>query len=308
MNTSCFLTLIFAAVILGAPAEMQSAEVMPDTLPSRVPVSTQLSAVAWTQVSEFLPSRPSKDNAVLQYAKAAELIRQSQSDQATQNAMSLAFQGALCERADFLSVYSYRSWQEKASPDLEGAMILSRALGRSTSEFLAKAEMPKALAAAQTMLSMGEHYRTGAPTLAQSLVGEAIIHQGLRSIRAVYARMGDKQKARLAAQRAAGLDRLGMVIEARSAAMAVAWQTPEVVFQALRDPEPVIRADTLLLIEGTFDPQGSEKLMQDAKIQPLVAMLKNEKARIQQAVMALLQDPNPMVKSLVERVVAGAGQ
>lgn len=316
------ITLLLILTILTLEHSAQTAtppSSMPSALPQRVPISTEISRIAWTNVSEFLPARSGQGNAAELYDKALKQIRQAPqfpslpadrkkfaAEPTIQSALSLAFEGAMNRQADFLPLYSYRIWEQNGTPDLEAAVVLTRALGRSASLFLEAGDSAKAMAAAQTLLSMGDHFRGSAPTLAQAVAGEAMIHEGLRNARAAFSRLGEKDKARIAGERAAGITGVEASLQARSAAMSGAWQTPAMALRALSDPEPVVRADALLLVEAAFDPTGSQRLMQDPKIQPVITLLSNDKPAVRKAIEPLLQDSNLLVRTLASRAMAAA--
>lgn len=292
----------------------------PATLPATLPLEVRRGPIPWTPVAEFLPARAGQGNAAEFYAQAARTIRQLPgfpslagreslaADPAVRQAMSQAFEGALQARADFMALYSYRSWEDNAVPDLAAALVLAQALRRSTEAFVEAGQTDQALAAAQALVSMGEHFRSGAPTLAQATAAEMMIQQGLRASRAVYARTGRADLARLAAERAFMREQADAAATARSAAMAVGFQTPSIALRALRDDDPLVRSDALLLIEKAFDPAGSQAMLSDPDTQPLAIMLRNDAVAVRQAVAGTLQDPSERVRTLAERVYGGLGE
>ncbi len=289
----------------------------PASFPAQLSRSMLVSSsmeIPWTRVDVFLPTRPSSANAAPLYAEATQIIRTMPNypvlpatldafvkSDVLRQALGKAFEGSNCRSADFLSIYSYKNWEKNAAPDLPAALVLASALSHGATFFLQGNQPDKALASARAAVSMGEHYRAGAPNLAQALVGEQIIREGLLACRACFLKAGDHAKAQAAAKSLTDSANLASVLNARSAASAAIWQNPKVLVRALQDPEPLIRADALLLIEACLDTHSAERMASAKDTQMLATMLKTDAAAIRPLVEALQNDSNPMVSRFAQR-------
>jgi hypothetical protein len=289
---------------------------LPKSLPPAAATTTP-SAIPWLDASGFLPVREPGRNAVELYAEAVGHIRKtpgfpslggSAEDREKQpelrEALRCAFDAAHLAEADFLKVYSYRAWEDGGTPDLLGAMAVVQALSRSATRFAEAGQNEHAMTAAQAAVSMGDHYLRGAPNLAQALMGQAMLKEGMRTLRHCYMQASDSDKAREAAERIAAARPSEPAVEVRSAAAAVArWGDGRAALRALSDPDPIIRSDAVLLIEACVHPEGFDWMRSDEEISVIATRVRALRLEGREAVAALKGDGDPTVRRLAERVL-----
>jgi len=309
----CFATALGAALPLCAFGAQIN---VPETLTGAVQEKFDPKPIAWLDPAGLLPPRADRGNAAELYAKAAEAIRKVAGFPTMprtlepylewpdlREALRRAVDGSALKNADFLALYSYRSWEQGAMPDLAGAVAVNRALSMCARLFLDAREFEKACHTAQAAVGMGEHYFSGAPNLVQALVGQTMMEEGMIALRVCYLRSGNPEKAREAAKRLSGSQGVREAVGLKNAAAVIdRWGDVSIGLLACSDPDPVIRADTLLLIEACFHPEGLKRMQSNQQTSVVATRIRAEPKACQEAVASLVRDPNPIVRRLAERV------
>ncbi len=301
--------------------EMGSVAAVVSTLPEELPPGLnempETEALPWTDSKGFLPPRRSGANAADFYSKAAATIRRLPGfprlpvdlkpygeDPVLREAMRLAFEGATQKKADFFEYHSYRAWEEKSAPDLWAAFIVSRAMGRSVRNYLDKDQSATAIVVAKATVGMGDHFLSQAPNLPQALIGQAIMEEGMRALVACYRETNDEENVRKAMDRLSMSSGIEEAAQLRSAPAALQrWNSVEMALKALSDPDPVIRADTAMLVEACFDPDGFRRMKEDGGTAKIAMLIRADKANSKKALEPLLNDPHSVVMRMAKRAM-----
>ncbi|MCX7017003.1 MAG: hypothetical protein NTW86_31330 [Candidatus Sumerlaeota bacterium] len=306
----------FAMALPGAGFLFAAEVELPASLPASLAKRIDLQPIPWLDPTGFLPPRHAGGNAAELYAQAVQHIHKAAGyprlprelkdcleDAELRESLRLAVEGSALEQADFLALYSYRAWDKDGLPDLTGALAAQRALARSAQLFADAKEFDKARDTARAALGMGEHYRRAAPSLAQALIGETMMEDGMLALRHMYLESGDRANARETAQRLARCQSVGEAAPLRNAAVLLdLWKDPAMALRACADPDPIVRSDTLLLIEACFHPDGWKRMQSDPDSSAVATRLRADKSACQKAVASLLNDPSPIVSKLAKRV------
>lgn len=296
-------------------------------------------ALPEVDTTPFLPPQKPEGNAAEFYVKALAILEQYPGkdrllkdvteepdkllkDKQVQDMLSNISEGAKIKNCDLTIAYPVPAsgYDLMWTRDFAFFHAMCSALREEANSRLDKGDYPAAIERAKIIVALGNHLCQSAYHPSQETAGISWERMGIRTLQKIYQEMKDKDTAD-SCQKAA--DKLQQSIEIIGKKMYAKGALPLNTLRAmLRDKVPCMRIDALLIIGNPFYPElekrweetreqfkkefGAElgeKMFKETDRRPYLRQLRTKKEELTSAIAPLLNDPDPRVREVAEKVV-----